>query len=332
LTIGVPPAALPRGDALAASGPKDERRDPRPLGERPHAVPVAFLVGSARSGSSLLYKCLALHPNAAWISNWRSRFPRAPGVDALALIARRFSERTREVWFADDNAYVYGGRRKLLDRLYPMPVEGEPVYTRAGVGRPGGPSPRTAEPRHALPGAFGTIVGRSGAEVMITKRIANNLRIPLLAEIFPEARFVDLVRDGRAVASSLARVDWWPQSHVWWYGGTPEGWAAEGRDPWEICARNWVEEVRAIRGGLGSVPTKNILRLRYEELIADPLGELSRVARFIGLPLDDEWIGALESLSFPDRTQRWREILPPAVAEPITAIQRKELITHGYTP
>ena len=34
-------------------------------------------------------------------------------------------------------------------------------------------------------------------------------------------RFVVLVRDGRAVAESLSRVDWWETNHVWWYGGTP---------------------------------------------------------------------------------------------------------------
>ncbi|MBV9253816.1 MAG: sulfotransferase, partial [Actinobacteria bacterium] len=34
-----------------------------------------FLVGAPRSGTSLLYKALCLHPDAAYISNWVNRFP-----------------------------------------------------------------------------------------------------------------------------------------------------------------------------------------------------------------------------------------------------------------
>ena len=36
-----------------------------------------FLLGAPRSGTSLLYKCLALNPGAAWVSNWVERFRRS---------------------------------------------------------------------------------------------------------------------------------------------------------------------------------------------------------------------------------------------------------------
>ena len=75
--------------------------------------------------------------------------------------------------------------------------------------------------------------------------------IPALAELFPRARFVSIVRDGRAVACSLSRVHWWPDLTVWWYGGTPGRWQEEGRDPWELCARHWVRELAVLEQGLG---------------------------------------------------------------------------------
>src|SRR5262245_31061333 len=216
---------------------------------------TAFIVGPARSGTSLLYKALCLHPDAAYVSNWVARYPGVPQVAVLNRLARAFPSRRPDAWFADRaNAYVYGTARSLARRSFPTPVEGEPLYTRSGVARPGGPAPRSVAPATELPKAFATIRRFGGGSVLVSKRIANNLRVPLLADVFPQARFVFLVRDGRAVAASLSRVDWWPDSHVWWYGGSPRRWAAEGRDPWEICARNWVEELEQIGSGLAGVP------------------------------------------------------------------------------
>jgi hypothetical protein len=298
---------------------------------QPHG-PVGFILGPARSGTSVLYKALCLHPEAAWISNWVARFPRAPWLAGLNRLTRAMPSAARRVWFGpDSNAYVYGRPRPLTDRLFPMPVEGEPVYAACGVGRPGhAADTRIPDPEKALVRAFRTISSAGGGGVLLSKRIANNLRVPLLARAFPDARFVETIRDGRAVASSLDRVDWWRDSYVWWYGGTPAAWEAEGRDPWEICARNWVEEIRELREGLRAVPEDRILRLRYEDLVADPIPTLQRVARFVGLPESEGWLHALRSIEFPNRNDGWRERLDREVADRVTAIQREELETHGY--
>jgi hypothetical protein len=291
---------------------------------------VAFIVGAARSGTSLLYKALCLHPDAAWISNWVARFPRFPELAVLNRIPRALPARARRVWFdAGSNAYVYGRARSFRDRVFPMPVEGEPVYRRSGIGD-AEVDRSNAGTGSQLRDAFGSIRSFSGGRVVISKRIANNLRIPTLARTFPGARFVELVRDGRAVAFSLSRVDWWPASQVWWYGGTPEQWRAEGLDPWAMCARNWVEELAALREGFASVTDPQILRLRYEELVADPVSVLERVATFVGLEPSDRWRAALDRLSFPDRNEAWRERLDAEVVARITSVQREELERLGY--
>jgi hypothetical protein len=307
-----------------------ERRSDREIEGR-RGGGTAFIVGPARSGTSLLYKTLCLHPRAAYISNWVARYPGIPQVSVLNRAARAFPSRRRAAWFADgSNAYVYGTSRSLLRRSFPTPVEGEPLYTRSGVARPGGPEPRRVAPATELPKAFDAVRRFAGGSVLLSKRIANNLRIRVLADVFPEARFVFLVRDGRAVAASLARVDWWPDNYVWWYGGSPRRWADEGRDPWEICARNWVEELAQIEAGLGSVPDTSVLRLRYEDLVDDPIATLERTARFVGLPDDAKWRLALDDLSFPDRNASWGDRIGPDAVDLITSIQRPDLERYGY--
>jgi hypothetical protein len=292
---------------------------------------TAFIVGPARSGTSLLYKTLCLHPDASYISNWVARYPAAPQSAILNRLARALPARRLRTWFADDaNAYVYGTSRSVTQRSFPTPVEGEPVYARAGVARPGGPSPRSVAPASELPKAFAIVRRFGGGSIILSKRIANNLRIPLLADVFPGSRFVVLVRDGRAVAASLSRVDWWEDSFVWWYGGSPRQWAAEGRDPWEICARNWVEELAEIESGLRGVPDAAVLRLRYEDLVAEPLATLQTVARFVGLPDHAGWRRSVGTLSFPDRNESWKGRLDASTVDRITEIQREGLERYGY--
>lgn len=292
---------------------------------------TAFILGPARSGTTLLYKVLCLHPEVAFISNWRSRVAQVPAVASLNRVARRMPARARHAWFdGGSNAYVYGSRRRSWDRFFPTPVEGEPVYTRAGVPRPGGPKPAGVDPQVALPAAFNNIRSLGSGSVLVSKRIANNLRVPLLHRIFPDARFVVLMRDGRAVADSLSRVDWWESSFVWWYGGTPARFRAEGGDPWEMCARNWVEEVKAIEEGLQTIPDEQVLRLKYEDLVTEPVQMFERIAAFAGLSDDAVWRRSLATLPISDQNEGWKRRLEPAVVEKITSIQRSELERYGY--
>jgi hypothetical protein len=76
--------------------------------------------------------------------------------------------------------------------------------------------------------------------VKVMGKIASNL---------PEARFIHLIRDGRAVALSLMEVSWGPST------------ASE-------AAELWVELIGGARRKAGRLP--HYLELRYEDLIADP--------------------------------------------------------------
>jgi Sulfotransferase family len=296
-----------------------------------------FIVGAPRSGTSLLYKLLCLHPEAAWTSNWNRRAPGVAAVAAVNRLVRRPSSRRRAVWFGSDaaNAYVYGRRRSLWERLYPMPVEGEPLYEHCGIGR--GAVASAAEGAQAeseqaacLRRVFAGLRRWSGGRVLISKRIANNQRIPFLVEAFPHARFVHLIRDGRAVAYSLSRVDWWEDGVVWWYGDTPRSWRERGGDPWELAATHWVRELASIEDGLRSVPAERQLELRYEALVEAPAATVTRVARFAGLGDRPRWRSELDRLSYPNRNEAWRDRLTPEARQRVEAIQRTDLVRLGH--
>jgi len=286
-----------------------------------------FLVGAPRSGTSLVYKALCLHPDASYISNWVRRAPKMPQLAVLNRAAAHLPALRLQTWFGGgDNAYVYGRRRPVWQRAFPMPVEGEPLYARAGVTEGANGHSRVDVER--LRSSFTAVRRAAGGSTLVNKRVANNRRIPLLLETFPDARFVEIVRDGRAVALSLANVDWWPDSVVWWCGVTPRQWEAEGRDPWELCARTWVEELHATEAGLSGVPERQQLSISYEQLVSDPTPTMPGVATFAGLePAGGRWLAGVQ---FPDRNEAWRQRLDAAAIATIEEVEHDDLRRLGY--
>lgn len=294
-------------------------------------VPALFLLGAPRSGTSLLYSALCLHPRAAWMSNWMRRFPASPRLAALNRVSRWAPDMRRSVWFPGGNAYVYGRSRRVAERLFPQPVEGEPILNAWGLPQALREAPHSPAVQEALRVLFRQVLVWGGGDVVVNKRIANNLRVATLAAAFPRSRFVELTRDGRAVAASLAAVDWWPDDPLWWWGGgTPRQWEAAGRDPWEACAREWVEDVALLERSLADLGDDRVMRLSYESLVAAPVETLERVAAFGGLAPEPSWVAELARLDFPDRNERWRTNLEAGIVARIEAVQAATLRACGY--
>jgi hypothetical protein len=265
---------------------------------------VAFLVGAGRSGTTLLYKLLCLHPDVAYISNYENRLAWAPDGIAGRFVAHRVDAKL-QAWFnRGGNAYFVD--RPWLKKLFPTPHEGESVYRSCGVplipDRDERAEPRTAE---CLRRRFAAMRRRAGARVFLSKRTANNRRIRYLAAVFPEARYVHLVRDGREVTRSLATVEWWDAHTVWWDGRTALEMERSGEPRLAICARNWVREVEELRSQLQSIPAHRLLELRFEDLLRDPMLQLERVVRFLGLVFSPAYRHAVDALQLRPVRASW---------------------------
>jgi omega-hydroxy-beta-dihydromenaquinone-9 sulfotransferase len=266
---------------------------------------VAFLVGAGRSGTTLLYKLLCLHPQVAYISNYENRFGRFVEGFAGRLVAHRPDSKLR-AWF-NKGGNAYFTRRPLLQKVFPTPHEGESVFRACGVPLYPAPGYLPSEASaNMLRARFEHMRQRSGAAVFLSKRTANNRRIRLLTSIFPDARYVHLVRDGREVTQSLSTVEWWNGHKVWWDGRTPLEMERAGEPRLSICARNWVNELRELRRQLAQVERDKVYELRFEDLLRDPVGELERVVRFLGLELSPGYRKAIGVLSLGPVRDKWQ--------------------------
>lgn len=105
---------------------------------------------------------------------------------------------------------------------------------------------------------------------LILKSPQHTCRIPTILELFPDARFVYLVRNPASVIPSTIRL--WTTMFAAYGYQTPKLDALE--DTVFAMFRHYHERLEATRG---LVPAGNFVELRYEDLVADPLAQLDRL-------------------------------------------------------
>ncbi len=133
---------------------------------------------------------------------------------------------------------------------------------------------------------------------MLEKTPKNSLRVPFLARVFPEARFIYLYRDPRQVLSSMieawttGRFRTYPQLPGWtgaaWSLLLVPGWRELiGRPLHEIVAAQWNAATRLLIDDLEALPAQRLTIARYDALVADPAAEIRRLCAATGLDWDE---------------------------------------------
>ncbi|MCB9422221.1 MAG: sulfotransferase [Ardenticatenaceae bacterium] len=94
-----------------------------------------------------------------------------------------------------------------------------------------------------------------------------------LLQLFPNARFIHIVRDGRAVAASIMPLDWGPNSIMktsrWWMRMMSFGLAAEKALGPEI-----------------------IMQVKYEDLVLEPEPTMRSISQFLGIEYEPAMLHA----------------------------------------
>ena len=252
-----------------------------------------------------------------------------PAGLAPALVRSNYEGKLASWFNQGGNAYFI--KRPLLARLFPTPNEGELLYEACGLRWDFDNSANIPDKvSQRLRTRFSRIFARSSGKVFLTKRTANNRRIELLREIFPEARFIHLVRDGRDVAQSLSQVEWWDQHTVWWDGRTPVEMEQAGNDRLQICARNWVEEMQALGSSLAKVPQDKQMVLRFEQLMESPVGTLESILQFLDIPPTEDYRAAIQSLGIATSKPKWQKNWDNQQLDSVQDVQRECLRSWGY--
>lgn len=229
--------------------------------------PVVFIVGCPRSGTTLLRRMVSAHrqivitPEAHWIPRW---FEQRRGLTREGLVTQ---ELVSEL-LAHDKFAMFGIGRETLMSLV---GNGEPISYAAFVT-----------------GIFDLYGKARGKDLVGNKTPDSVRRIETLHTLWPEARFVHLIRDGRDVALSL--MNW--SSVKTKKPGTFPTWKD---DPVSTAALWWELNVRRGQEAGEVLGAALYLEMRYESLVAHPAQECAALCGFLGLPYDEAMLNYHEA-------------------------------------
>jgi hypothetical protein len=163
-------------------------------------------------------------------------------------------------------------------------------------------------------------------------------RVGLLSVTFPDAKFVHVVRDGRAVTSSWLQMGWWDGylgPERWYLGPLPEAyqrdWEDSGKSFVVLAGLGWRLLMDAAQEARLRVPAGSWLDVRHEDLMNDPRGQLGLVLEFLGL----DWTPRFES-GFarhhiaPSRGRSWRHDLSHEQIRQLERTIAAPLLRYGY--
>lgn len=123
--------------------------------------------------------------------------------------------------------------------------------------------------REILERLFGAWAHKDGKPRWGEKTPQYAFHIPTLREIFPEAQFIHIYRDGRDVALSML------QAHV-------------GPENTYAAARLWKRSVLAAQRFGRDLPKDCFHEVQYESLLTDPMGVMRSVCEFLQEPFHEE--------------------------------------------
>jgi len=255
-----------------------------------------FIVGSGRSGTTIFYRLLAGHASLVWFSSYIQSFPRRLWLTRLNTLYQKPAL----------------GRRFRNERWFPKPVEGHMLWDMFHPMENSAGSPPFTEKQvdqadtQGMHRFISDLLRSSGRARFMNENTRNARRIRYLQTIFPDAFFIHVIRDGRAVTNSLLNIDWWPTLPLWWAEGkTPTELQNEGMDPALVAARHWKQGVERVLQDKEHIPPEQYMELCYEKLMQDPIGEIKQTLRFCDLPWSARFQAHIEAFDMNSRNNKW---------------------------
>jgi hypothetical protein len=277
--------------------------------------PFVFLVGCLRSGTTLLQRIveansqIALIPETQWVPRW---YERRVGLTRDGMVTSELGRRLR--------THPRFGRLGL-----------EPASVDALL--------REEKPKHYA--RFVTelfdLHGQGKGKPCVGEKSPGYVRhLSTLYELWPQAKVVHLIRDGRDVALSV--LDWSKAERT---AGRFPTWE---EDPVTTTALWWEWHVRLGREAGALATPERYYELKYESLVAQPKTECAKLCRFLDVPYEEAMLRFHEGRTRPkpgrgskaawlpitEGLRSWREQMPTGDVELFEAAAGRLLDELGY--
>jgi hypothetical protein len=257
-------------------------------------IPV-FLGGTGRSGTSIALKSL-LNCSEIVGLHQETQFIVAPNSGLLSLIDKNFSREALESfennlwgrWYlrkiTRPNGKTYSaGLHKIieLDDLKAL------YHTYLGS------QPSERKVVEFIRKIYDILPGSDKAVYWCEKTPANLLFADRLNGLFPDMKFIHLVRDGRDVVTSIMKNRFWPIACFSVYNKLPNDFEALRKisPPREFTVINaalyWRDSLTLGKAALSRLSASQIIEVKMEDLVDKKDGTVSMIGDFLGVDLTD---------------------------------------------
>ena len=302
-----------------------------------------FILSLPRCGSSMLQDLLCTHPQVGYTTNMMDTFRRCPC--AAERFRRRAHLEVRGERFLADSVDVGAGSPADPVGTWAEWLKIDPFSLDCREPSVAEFSPAERERiRDGIRRVLWCFDGAATRYECKTPALLPYARV--LRDLFPDAKFVHLVRDARPAANSLLKLNRLCREQLErirprvprfaretrpfvaypYLPGLPGYLARYGADDIRTTAHLWSESVRYIERIRGELP--HFLEVRYEDILAAPEREIARIAEFCELaPFGRENAAFRERIAGVGHVHHRNAYGSYEVVE---SICRKEMRRYGY--
>ncbi len=285
-----------------------------------------FIIGVPRSGTTLVHSILCNHKDLAWVSDedlgkWLLPIEQFQ-IDSLY---KWLKTNNKKIPMSEEALFVFG--KDLGDGLKhfgtppkdstKIPIEGEILWRE--IFGTNYVEDITNEKKIKLGKEILSITKNQKKTRFICKAPNNSFRLFAIQKIFPDAKFINMARDPRAVVSSMSkRYEEEGEFDIGMYEKTTSDVKFQSLEPIEKFAWFYKEFTDAIEKF--STQNKNsVLTIYYENLIQNPTSVIQNILEFCSLsipvPIDD-----MSSTIQQNSLDKWKKNLSQEDIEKISNI------------
>ena len=244
-----------------------------------------FVVGSGRSGTTVLDKCLGINKNYCSI-------PFEPQLFSSVDMTVGIYQLLLDGGLSDEKKSVlkgYLGRKHKIENPRMKDIGYFHWFSRheyLGIldDLVFGNSDVTERVRFFFERVHAPLLIEHSANDWIDGTPVNGRIIPQILKVFPDAKFLHIIRDGVSVANSFARLGW-------------------GGGKFETAAQFWANQVIITRSLGREFGGDNYREVIFDDLIANPEYEMKSICEFLAVDYQSSMIGLLEV----DRAKKYKE-------------------------
>jgi hypothetical protein len=193
--------------------------------------------------------------------------------------------------------------------------------------------------KETLRAAVAELTRRQG-RLRFAAKLTGPPRIRFLASVFPDAVFVHVIRDGRAVVQSLLDVDFWRAKgglhRPFWSGSSRQEildeWTNRSSEPGMLAALQWRAVVRSVRLESRLLANSRFHEMKYEDYVTTPESSMRQLQESCSLDVAEQVTRhVMAHRPRKDLNRKYLARFDKDYIEAISDAMQPELSLYGYS-